>query len=65
MNLGPNGITAMIKQESILLTQPKPNGSTALLAEAMRRAAQDVEKRQVATKNKDNHLKEGKSVSDR
>ena len=42
-------------------TQPKPDGNTALLAMAMRRAAQDVEKRQAAPKNKDNHLKEEKS----
>ena len=55
----------MNDQESILPTQPKPSGNTALLAMAMRRAAQDVEKRQAAPKNKDNHLKEGKSASDR
>ena len=38
--------------------KPKPglNGSEDLLVQAMRRAARDVEKRQVAPKNKDNHL---------
>ena len=43
--------------------KPKPglNGGQDLLVQAMRRAAQDIEKRQVAPKNRDKHLKEEKS----
>ena len=44
--------------------KPKPglNGGQDLLVQAMRRASQDVEKRQSAPKNKDKHLQEGKST---